>query len=72
MENVGTMTGKLRNLIQSADPAVRNQPLEATCQHASLAELLDECADLEAFRPGCDNLYQRVRTLFFLYALHRF
>ena len=66
------MTGKLRQLIVSADPDVRNQPLEGTCQQASIEELLKECADLEAFRAGCDNLYQRVRALFFLYAVHRF
>jgi hypothetical protein len=66
------MTGKLRKLILSADPAVRNQPLEPICQGASRDELLEECADLEAFRAGCDNLYHRVRALFFLYAVHRF
>jgi hypothetical protein len=66
------MTGKLRNLITSSDPAVRNQPLEVVCQRASLEQLLEECADLEAYRPGCENLYQRVRALFFLYAIHRF
>jgi hypothetical protein len=27
---------------------------------------------LERFRRGCDNLYERVRALFFLYAIHRF
>jgi len=66
------MIGKLRDLITSADPSVRDLPLEATCHQASLEDLLGECADLEAFRLGCDNLYQRVRALFFLYAIHRF
>ncbi|HEV3449319.1 MAG TPA: UTP--glucose-1-phosphate uridylyltransferase [Gemmataceae bacterium] len=37
-----------------------------------MRELLAECADLEAFRRECPNLYLRVRGLFFLHALHRF
>ena len=35
-------------------------------------ELLAACAELEAFRRRSDNLYERVRALFFLYAIHRF
>ncbi len=31
-----------------------------------------ECASLDAFRRASDNLYERVRALFFLYAIHRF
>ena len=38
----------------------------------SLSELLAECAALDAFRRASDNLYERVRALFFLYAIHRF
>src|SRR5207248_8495179 len=30
------------------------------------------CAGLDGFRRRSDNLYERVRALFFLYALHRF
>jgi hypothetical protein len=63
---------RLRTLITSTAASVRNQPLEAVCQSLSLVELLAECADLEAFRRGCDNLYERVRALFFLSAIHRF
>ena len=29
-------------------------------------------AELDAFRRCAENLYERVRTLFFLYAIHRF
>ena len=50
----------------------RNASLDSVCQHATLAELLEECSTLDDFRRNCDNLYQRVRTLFFLYAIHRF
>ena len=38
----------------------------------SFEENLAECEALEAFRLRSDNLYERVRALFFLYAIHRF
>src|SRR3954464_13558058 len=66
------MTHRLRPVITSADPDVRDTPLDALCRTASLDDLLAECADLERFRRGADNLYERVRALFFLYALYRF
>jgi hypothetical protein len=66
------MTGKLRAVITAGDAAQRNQALDAVCRPAGLEELLAECADLERFRREADNLYERVRALFFLYAIHRF
>ena len=66
------MPGKLVQIITSPDPAVRNQSLDAFCQAAALPELLAECAELEAFRRRSENLYERVRALLFLYAIHRF
>ena len=66
------MAHPLIDIITSADPAIRNQPLDAVCVRASAAELLDACAKLDAFRHRSDNLYHRVRALFFLYAIHRF
>ena len=62
----------LIDIITSADPTVRNQPLDAYAQAASLDTLLGECEALDAFRRRSDNLYERVRALFFLYAIHRF
>ncbi len=59
-------------IITSPDPAVRNRPLDAFCRAASAADLLAECADLERLRRTSNNLYERVRALFFLYAIHRF
>lgn len=38
----------------------------------SLEQLLGECQSLDEFRRQCHNLYDRVRSLFFLYAIHRF
>lgn len=66
------MSGKLVQLITSTDPAVRNQSLDACCRSASLPELKAEAGNLESFRHRSENLYERVRALFFLYAIHRF
>ena len=66
------MSGRLTGIITAADPAVRNQSLDAVCRGASLEQLLAEGADLDAFRRRSENLYERVRALFFLYAIHRF
>ncbi len=65
-------TSKLINIITAADPTLRNESLEAVCKHASVAELLHECEQLDQFRRHSANLYERVRALFFLYAIHRF
>ncbi len=66
------MTGRLRHIITASDAAARNQSLDAFARAASLAELLAECEDLDTFRQRSENLYERVRALFFLYAIHRF
>ena len=58
--------------IVSSDPAVRHRPLDSFCRTASLDQLLAECQALDGFRRSSDNLYERVRALFFLYAIHRF
>jgi hypothetical protein len=50
----------------------RNASLDSYCRNASLAELLEECGTLDEFRRNSNNLYQRVRSLFFLHAIHRF
>ncbi len=62
----------LTNIITSTDPAVRNRSVDAFCRDATAQELLGECAALDALRRGSDNLYERVRASFFLYAIHRF
>jgi hypothetical protein len=66
------MPSQLRTIITSTDPGLRDRSLDVICRTASLGDLLAECEDLDRFRRGCDNLYQRVRALFFLYAIHRF
>ncbi len=62
----------LLNLITTDDPDLRNQSLDARCATASREELLAATAELDAFRRRAANLYDQVRTLFFLYAIHRF
>src|ERR1700709_306669 len=66
------MTGRLRHIITASDATTRDQSLDAFARNASLAELLAECDDLDDFRRRSENLYERVRALFFLYAIHRF
>ena len=66
------MAGSLIEIITSADPTVRNRSLDSVCRAASREQLVAACAELDAFRRHSDNLYERVRALFFLYAIHRF
>src|ERR1039457_2825017 len=62
----------LISIITATEPDLRNQPLESVCAGLSLEELLQQCASLDNFRRRSENLYERVRALFFLYAIHRF
>ncbi len=62
----------LLDLITSEDAAVRDQSLVEACVSLSAADLLQECGGLDQFRRDSDNLYDRVRALFFLYSIYRF
>ena len=66
------MPGDLIKIITSDDPKVRDSSLDAFCRDASIQSLLAECDELDRFRRNSENLYERVRALFFLYAIHRF
>src|SRR5688572_7202933 len=63
---------KLVQIITADDPAIRNASLDGVCRDLSSEELLGECERLDAFRRESSNLYDRVRALLFLYAIHRF
>jgi len=63
---------ELIQIILATQPELRDRSLDAFCRQASPDALLAECEALERFRRTSDNLYQRVRALFFLYAIHRF
>ena len=59
----------------SSPPPIRpcaTAPSTPSAAAASIDQLLAECAALDRFRRDSDNLYERVRALFFLYAIHRF
>jgi len=62
----------LWTIITSPDPEVRNRSLDGFCCSATGNELLVEVSELEKRRHSSRNLYERVRALFFLYAVHRF
>jgi hypothetical protein len=59
-------------LITSLDPTVRDRSLHSYLSGATQADLVATASRLERFRCGSQNLYERVRALFFLYAIHRF
>src|SRR5947207_3033256 len=64
--------GDLIRIITATDPDVRNQALEGECAGLSAEQLIEQCEALDTFRRRSENLYERVRALFFLYAIHRF
>ena len=66
------MSRRLISIITATTADRRDQALDGFCQQASLAELLADCATLDDFRRHSENLYERVRALFFLYAIYRF
>ncbi len=66
------MMGKLVDIITSENKDLKDQSLDKFCRTATTDILLAECEELESFRKESDNLYHRVRALFFLYGIHRF
>ncbi len=64
--------GQLVTIITSKLPEIKNQSLDQFCQAASVNELIIECTELEQFRNQSSNLYEKVRALFFLHAIHRY
>ena len=66
------MSSNFINAIISENSEARDTALESLCNGLSLKELGEACNELDEFRRGSENLYHRVRALFFLYAIHRF
>jgi hypothetical protein len=62
----------LWSIITATEPEARNRSLDSFCREASAAQLLAEVKELEVRRRTSENLYERVRALFFLYAIYRF
>lgn len=69
---MSTLPGDLVARILATDPQQRDAALATFADGASGQQLLQEAAALDTFRRESQNLYERVRALFFLYALHRF
>ncbi|MHB9080997.1 MAG: UTP--glucose-1-phosphate uridylyltransferase [Pirellulaceae bacterium] len=66
------MTSELLRTIITDDAQLRNRSLEQLCANLSVSQLLHECSLLDDFRRRSDNLYERVRALFFLSAIYRY
>lgn len=62
----------LVEIITSDRDEVRNRSVDEVCRSATLAELLDHAAALDAMRRREPNLYHRVRALFFLQSIYRY
>lgn len=58
--------------ITSREPALRDRAFHELCAGMNAETLLRRAGELERFRKGADNLYERVRATLFLYAIHRF
>lgn len=63
---------ELWTIITSPDAQIRNRSLDDFSRTASTEQLLGELKELGQLRHSSENLYERVRALFFLYAIHRF
>ncbi|MBX3012134.1 MAG: UTP--glucose-1-phosphate uridylyltransferase [Caldilineaceae bacterium] len=63
---------ELIKIITATEPQIRNRSLDGFCRTATAATLRQECEALDLFRRSSPNLYERVRALFFLYAIYRF
>ncbi len=62
----------LVSIITAEDSDTRDRPLAEICTPLDPTALLSECAELDSFRRSSDNLYHRVRAIFFLQAIYRF
>lgn len=62
----------LIEIILSEDETTRNQSLDSVCRGVSLDDLIAHADALDQFRRQADNLYHRVRSLFFLSAIYRY
>ncbi|MCA9218643.1 MAG: hypothetical protein KDB27_36490, partial [Planctomycetales bacterium] len=69
---ISTQTNPLVEIITSDVDEVRNRSLDSVCGNVELATLLEFADELDQFWRASENLYHRVRAMFFLSAIHRF
>ncbi len=62
----------LVDIITATESDLRDAALDRWCAGRSLEQLLNQCGELDRFRRDQENLYERVRALFFLYSIYRF
>ena len=62
----------LVKIIESEQDSIRNQSLDQLCQASDFNSLLQDTQALDLFWRSTENLYHRVRSLFFLSAIHRY
>jgi len=70
-----TMAAPGKTLIEtitSTEPRWRDRSARSLIRGVSLAEKLQACEELEAFRQQSENLYERVRACLFLQAIYRY
>lgn len=65
-------TDRLIEIICSEDDIVRDTALDTVCDGLSMEATIEHLAALDAFWRQADNLYHRVRAIFFLSAIHRY
>ena len=58
--------------ITSRNPDIRNRSLTELVEGAGFHDLLTACDELETFRRGSGNLYDRVRACMFIFGIYRF
>ena len=66
------MPHELITIITTKDAEVRNRSLDGFCRTADAAQLLDAARQLDRFRRESENLYERVRAIFFLCSIYRY
>ncbi len=66
------MISSLLDIITSPEAATRDLAIDRWCEGKSIAELLAAIDQLDTYRRRETNLYQRVRALFFIAAIHRY
>jgi hypothetical protein len=66
-----TIENPLIQTIVSEDDPTRNRSLDELCENANQQTLLSHARDLDGFWRTEDNLYHRVRCLFFLAGIYR-
>ena len=63
---------RLVSIITASDPTLRDRSVDEACRGLDVAGLLEEATALDRFRRQAANLYERVRALFLLAAIHRY